>query len=260
MVGKRILILGGTADAVELARRLDGMAGIEVLSSMAGVTSNPRRPAGLVRSGGFGGIAGLVDYLGAERIDAVLDATHPFAVQISRHAAQAGRMTGKPVLHLVRPAWRRQVGDTWHGVASANAAADWLERSALPAGVTVFLTLGRAEIAAFAGAPRFRYLVRSIEPPPDIERLADAELLLARGPFSLENERGLLRRHDVACLVAKNSGGEAMHAKIQAARDLGKPVLMIRQPPPPADAETVASIDDAVGWTEKRIGIGLESA
>jgi precorrin-6A/cobalt-precorrin-6A reductase len=246
------LILGGTADAIEIARRLDRVADIDVVSSMAGVTRAPRRPPGRVRTGGFGGAAGLSDYLRTETIAGVIDATHPFAGQISRHAAEAGAATGVPVLHLIRPAWRRQDGDTWHGVASAGQAAAWLTASALPDGAAIFLTIGRGAVAAFADADRFRYVVRSIEPPAGIARLGDAVSVLARGPFSLEAERALMRRHEIACLVAKNSGGGASCAKIEAARTLGLPVVMIRQPEPPEGARA-GDADAVVAWVRARL-------
>ena len=254
MVGKRVLILGGTTEALDAAERLSALGGITVITSMAGVTRNPRLPAGENRTGGFGGVSGLTTYLDAEDIAAVLDATHPFAAQISRHAGDAGSRAGVPVLHLTRPPWRRQQGDQWHEVDSAYAAAAWLNTAPLADGSTVFLTIGRAEVSAFAEIDRLRCVSRSIEPPDFGGALPFAEAILARGPFSADDERQLMVDRNVVCLVAKNSGGTASYPKIRAARALGLPVVMITPPAAPG-GESTSSVDVAVAWAHGTLGI-----
>jgi precorrin-6A/cobalt-precorrin-6A reductase len=254
MVGKRVLILGGTTEALEAAERLSALGGVTVITSMAGVTRNPRLPAGENRIGGFGGLSGLTAYLDTEDIAAVLDATHPFAAQISRHAGDAGSRAGVPVLHLTRLPWQRRHGDKWHEVDSAVAAAVWLNTAPLADGSTVFLTIGRAEISAFSEIGRLRCVSRSIEPPDFASTLPFAEVILARGPFSVDDERQLMADHNIVCLVAKNSGGAASYPKIEAARDLGLPVVMITPPVAPG-GESTSSVDVAVAWAHGAFGI-----
>ena len=254
MVGKRVLILGGTTEALESAERLSAAGQITVITSMAGVTRNPRLPAGENRTGGFGGVSGLTAYLDAEDIDAVLDATHPFAAQISRHAGDAGSRAGVPVLHLTRPPWRRRPGDQWYEVDSAVAAAAWLNTATLGDGSTVFLTIGRAEISAFAEIDRLRYVSRSIEPLDFAGAPPFVEAILARGPFSIDDERQLMIDRNIVCLVAKNSGGAASYPKIEAARALELPVLMLTPPATPG-GESTSSVDVAVAWVHGTLGI-----
>jgi precorrin-6A/cobalt-precorrin-6A reductase len=247
MAGRRVLILGGTTEALEVAEKLAVVDGVEVITSMAGVTRNPRLPRGEIRTGGFGGADGLLDYLRAGNIAAVLDATHPFAAQISRHAADAGGRAGVPVLHLSRPPWEQGFGDNWHRFNSAREAAAWLDGSPLPDASTVFLTIGRTELAVFAEITRLDFIARAIEAPDLAGAAAVVRTILGRGPFSLEDERRLLVENDVACLVAKNSGGTASYPKMEAARDLGLPVGMITPPPPPAGM-TAEDTDTAIEW------------
>jgi len=177
----RVLVLGGTTEGRELASACAAVPGLEVISSLAGRTRTPILPAGAVRIGGFGGVAGLVSYLRAEAIDAVVDATHPFAATITANAAAASSQTGVPLLVLRRPGWTERPGDVWHRVASLDEAA-----AALPAlGERVLLTTGRQGIAAFAGVDACWFLARSVEAPtpPAPRRL---EVLLDRGPFTVE--------------------------------------------------------------------------
>jgi precorrin-6A/cobalt-precorrin-6A reductase len=239
---KSLLILGGTAEARQLADRLAGHEALDVMTSLAGRTRSPTRPAGMLRQGGFGGAAGLRSYLAAERIAAVVDATHPFAATISAHCTEACRAVDLPLLRLVRPPWQPQPGDRWVSVPDAAAAAD-----RLPAlGRHVFLTTGHKDIAAFADLAACRFLVRLIEPP--LEALpANMELLLDRGPFDRASETALLRDLGIEVVVTKNSGGRATAAKLEAALDLGLPVLMIERPALP-DCESVESIEAAANW------------
>jgi precorrin-6A/cobalt-precorrin-6A reductase len=224
----RILILGGSTEASALARLLAGRREIEATLSLAGRTERPAPAPIALRVGGFGGVEGLLSYLGRARIEAVIDATHPFAVQMSLHAEEACARLGLPRLVLTRPPWRPIEGDRWIEVEDAAEAASALGREAR----RVFLTVGRLSLPAFAAAPQHHYLVRAIDEPQGLEALPNHELILSRPPFSLENERRLMLEAKLDMLVSKNSGGEETHAKIEAARGLGLPVVMIRRPKP----------------------------
>ena len=237
-VARTVLILGGTAEARALAGALDTMT---VISSLAGRTSAPLLPAGEVRIGGFGGVDGLAGYLRERRVDALVDATHPFAARISANAAAAATVTGVPLLLLRRPGWRESAGDDWHRVPSAEQAAALLPML----GRRVFLTTGRQEIAAFAGVDECWFLARSVEAPaPPVPRRL--EVVLGRGPFTLDTEHRLLREHRIDVLVSKDSGGSA--AKLDAARQRRIPVVLIDRPPAPAGVARVGTVDDAVAW------------
>ena len=232
-----VLILGGTTEARELAGALDGP---RVITSLAGRTNNPLLPRGELRIGGFGGVAGLACYLAAERVDVLVDATHPFAAGISANAVPAAERAGIPLLVLRRPGWTERPGDAWHRVASLEAAA-----ALLPSlGRRIFLTTGRQGIGAFAGLDECWFLARSVEPPvpPMPARL---EVVLDRGPFTLDGELGLFRSHRIDVLVSKDSGGPA--AKLDAARALGRPVVLVDRPPP-AGGTVVGSVTSALDW------------
>ena len=232
---RRVLILGGTGEARALAGTL---ADVTVISSLAGRTSSPLLPAGEVRVGGFGGARGLADYLRAERIDVLVDATHPFAARISDNAGMASATTGVPLVVLRRPGWTEQPGDAWYRVPDLGEAAALLPQL----GHRVFLTTGRQGIAAFAEVDAW-FLTRSVEPPepPMPHRI---EVLLDRGPFTLDGERRLLAEHQIDVLVSKDSGGTG--AKLVAARERGLPVVMVDRPPAPTTAHAVASVTEAV--------------
>jgi precorrin-6A/cobalt-precorrin-6A reductase len=197
------------------------------------------------RVGGFGGIAGLRDFLAAGRIDAVVDATHPFAAQMARHAAVACRDLGVPRAVLTRPPWRAGDGDRWTAVRDVAAAAGAL--GAEPR--TVFLTVGSLHLAAFAATPRHRYVVRTIDPPGSLAALPSHRLVLARGPFRVADEIALMRQEQVDALVTKNSGGTATEAKLVAAAALGIEVIMIERPAPEA-GPSFESIDAVLAWIE----------
>jgi precorrin-6A/cobalt-precorrin-6A reductase len=214
---------------------------LRVISSLAGRTREPLLPAGEVRIGGFGGIDGLIEYLRAQRVDVLVDATHPFAEQISANAAAAAAITGRPLLVLRRPGWTEQPGDDWHRVPSLEAAATLLPRL----GRRVFLTTGRQGLAAFGPADDCWFLARSVEPPsPPMP--THLEVLLDRGPFTVDGELRLLREHRIDVLVSKDSGGP--DAKLVAARERGIPVVLIDRPAPPAAVATAASVEEAVAW------------
>lgn len=245
---KRILLLGGTGDSRELAERLAGRADLEVISSLAGRTEQPASLPGGLRIGGFGGVEALADYLRGERIDLLVDATHPFAARITDNAEAACRLTGTPRLVVERPPWQAVAGDNWIRVADAEAAA-----AALPGlAERVFLSVGRQEIEAFAGLPRLWFLVRMIDAPRGELPLKRYEVVLGRGPFDANGERALFLLHGIQALVTKNSGGEATYAKIAVARELGLPVVMIERPPHAA-GESAGSVAEALAWIEARL-------
>ncbi len=226
---QRILILGGTTEASALAAGLAPLAAhFAPTLSLAGRTARPRPLPVPTRIGGFGGAQGLAEYLLAEGIGQVVDATHPFAARISRNAAEACAAADVPLLAIRRPAWDRQPRDDWTEVddmAGAAAALGEMPRN-------VFLTIGRQEVSAFLAAPQHRYFVRSIEPAG--VALPQLQAIAARGPFDRAAETRFLREAGIAVMVTKNSGGAATYAKIEAARDLGLPVVVVRRPAVPA--------------------------
>jgi precorrin-6A/cobalt-precorrin-6A reductase len=253
---KRILILGGTGDAVELATRASQIAGVEVITSLAGQTRQPLIPQGNVRVGSFGREAGLADYLRTERIDLLIDATHPFAAQISFHAAAAATDCSISRLLLTRPAWQpRESHDAW-----AHRRDRWIEvpdyetaAATLPGlAKRVFLTTGRQTLAAFAHLKDIWFLMRMIEPPPSDMPTPPGKLLLERGPFSLAGEQELLRTYKIEAIVSKNSGGNATYAKVAAARELGIPVVMVQRPPVPAGEQAI-DVESALAWIVSRL-------
>lgn len=232
----RVLVLGGTAEARALAAALDADPGFAVVSSLAGRVRDPVLPVGEVRVGGFGGVDGLADWLAENKIDAVVDATHPFAAQISANAVTATQRRKIPLITLQRNAFEPRPGDRWIRVTSLAAAADALTDE------RVFLTIGRQGVSAFAGNPQW-FLIRAID-PPDPPLPARHELLLRRGPFDLPTERALLAEHGIDVVVSKNSGGALTVAKLDAAREAGLPVVMIERPP--ADGPTVSTVAEAL--------------
>lgn len=234
---KRILILGGTGDARGLAGQLVE-AGHQVISSLAGVTAKPMLPAGDVRIGGFGGAKGLADYAMGERIDLIIDATHPFAAVISANAVEAAAIGGVSLVRLLRPAWVAQDGDVW---ISARDTADALSK--IEAGACAFITIGRKEIGQFAGRDDIQVVARMIE-APDPSMPDNCKIILARPPFPVEDETALMRDEGVSVMVSKNAGGTA-RAKLDAARALGVPVIMIERPAVPT-ARVVTTIEQAV--------------
>jgi precorrin-6A/cobalt-precorrin-6A reductase len=246
---KRLLILGGTGEARQLADALAAREGLTVITSLAGRTVAPLRPAGELRIGGFGGAEGLAEYLRSAQIDLAIDATHPYAAAISRHAVVAAAATGRPLLRLERTAWQAEAGDHWIEVDSLAAAA----LAAPSLGRRAFLTIGVKELAAFAEVRDLWFLVRLVAPPDEPLPLLSYEILLGRGPFAIGAERELLRAHRIDLIIAKNSGGLATHGKMVAARELGLPVVLLRRPTLPP-AETAGSIEEAVAWVGKALG------
>ena len=235
----RILLLGGTAEARALAAVLH--PAVAVVSSLAGRVPQPTLPVGEVRIGGFGGSAGIRRWLDDERVDAVVDATHPFATTITANAAAASRACGLPHLVLARPAW--PPGDAIvvdSDVSAAKVVAD--KRFS-----RVFLTTGRSGTAAFAKVDAW-FLIRAVT-PPDAEALPPRhELVLSRGPYPYAGEHRLLSTYGIEALVTKNSGGDMTRAKLHAADDLGIPVVMVDRPALPADVRTVSTVAAAAAW------------
>ncbi|MBZ9658020.1 cobalt-precorrin-6A reductase [Mesorhizobium sp. ESP-6-4] len=222
----RILILGGTTEARQLAGKLARRDDFSVTLSLAGRTESPVAQGVPVRVGGFGGADGLAAHLREEHVDLLIDATHPYAARISANAAEAAAQAGVPVLALRRPGWEPVAGDRWTLVDSVTEAAKALGEAPR----RVFLAIGRQEAGAFEAAPRHRYLIRSVDPVEPELAVPDALYLLARGPFPEADERALLEKYSIDAVVSKNSGGEATYGKIAAARALGIEVIMIRRP------------------------------
>jgi len=239
-----LLILGGTGEAAELVRRLP--ENIASITSWAGRTKTPPDLPGGVRIGGFDGADGLKAYLIENRIDAVVDATHPFAARISENAAMACDEAAVPRLFFLRPTWEKQPGDDWIAVESLEAAAERV--AAL--GQRPLLTIGRQHLNAFSGLHDVDFLVRVLEEPEAPLPLKAYQTVVGEPPFSIEAERALIRRHGIDLLITKESGGEATYAKVEAARLEKIPVLMIKRPaPPPGDS--VSTIEGALNWLSR---------
>ncbi|MEU6266275.1 cobalt-precorrin-6A reductase [Saccharopolyspora shandongensis] len=242
----RVLVLGGTGEARKLAERLAERPDLRVTSSLAGRVREPQLPPGEVRVGGFGGVDGLADWLQREQVDAVVDATHPFAGTITENAVAAAERARCPILVLRRPAWRPGPGDDWRPAPSLAAAAALLPEL----GERIFLTTGRQGLAHFA-ALSLRFLVRTVDPPePPLP--PHTTVLLARGPFTVDDELALLREHRIDVVVTKNSGGSMTSAKLTAARELGLPVVVVQRPPQPA-ASSAETVEDAVAWLDSAL-------
>jgi precorrin-6A/cobalt-precorrin-6A reductase len=235
---KRILILGGTREARELANHLVD-AGCDVTTSLAGVTDSPVLPKGKIRQGGFGGMDGLATFLVVEHFDHVVDATHPFAAQISSNAVAACKTSRTSLLRMEREAWVPETGDKW---ISASNFADALNH--LPSAAKVMLTLGRKEVGAFFARADLGGVARMIE-APDVEVPPNFKLILKRPPFSVADELALMKDHDIQFLLCKNSGGPRAE-KLDAARMLHIPVVVVERPVKP-EALTVHSLADALG-------------
>lgn len=234
--------MGGTGDANALAEAL-ARARIDAIYSYAGRTRIPLRHALPTRTGGFGGAAQLADFIKHEGITHVIDATHPFAAEMSRHAVEACAATNTPLIALERAPWTRTAGDNWVDVTDIDAAV-----TALPdAPARVFLAIGRQHIAPFAAKPQHAYTLRFVDAPDGILPLPNAEVIVSRGPFTLDGDRELMASRRIDTLVARNSGGSGARAKIDAARDLGIPVIMIGRPALP-ERPRVESVKEVMAW------------
>ena len=239
---RTILILGGTTEARALATALAPRNDLSPVVSLAGRTANPAAYPVPMRIGGFGGVPGLASWLRQHRVQALIDATHPYAALISANAASAAALTGVPLLALRRPPWKPMPGDRW--TETPNTAEAVIALGKEPR--RVFLALGRQEVQPFEAAPQHHYLIRSVDPINPPLALPHVTYRLGRGPFDLAGETILLAQHRIQVVVAKNSGGAATYAKIAAARALGLPVLMPRRPalPPVPEAASVQAVLD----------------
>jgi precorrin-6A/cobalt-precorrin-6A reductase len=233
----RVLVLGGTAEARELAAALDS-SGVEVVSSLAGRVADPRLPVGEVRIGGFGGPTALAAY--ADDFDAVVDATHPYAAQISRHAADVS----VPLLRLERPGWQ----GAWTWVDSHDEAA----LAAAARGERPFLTIGRQQLGAFVGPLADHAVLARVVDTPDIEVPPSWQVVRDRGPYTFDGETALMTRHGTDVLVTKDSGGTHTRPKLDAADALGIPIVVVRRPELPAGVETVSDVAAALRWVRRR--------
>lgn len=240
-----MLILGGTTEASAIAAALADHPQMRPVLSLAGRTRAPVLPAVPARRGGFGGVDGLAAYLRAQDVAALIDATHPFAAQISRNARAAAHAANVPMVAVSRPPWAVQPGDRWTEVADMAAAVQAL--GAAPR--RVFLTVGQQDLAPFSLAPWHRYLIRSVEPPDPALLPPMARCIAARGPFQEDAERALLHQEGIEVLVTKNSGGAATAPKLAAARALGVPVVVVARPAA-LPGETVPDAAGALAWLD----------
>lgn len=235
----RVLLLGGTGEARSLAARLHPE--VELISSLAGRVPDPALPVGQVRIGGFGGVRGLADWLRANDITTVVDATHPFAATITANAARASALAGLAHLVLARPAWPDGEAIV---VGSDTEAAEVVAGNGYR---RVFLTTGRSGAAAFRGADAW-FLIRAVTAPADDQLPAHHEVLLSRGPYRVDDELTLMREYGIDALVTKNSGGDMTRAKLAAATEIGVPLIMVSRPPLPAGVQVVRTVQAAVDW------------
>jgi len=240
----KTLILGGTTEASALALAVQGDARFDPLLSYAGATRAPRPAPIPWRVGGFGGAAGLATFLRDGEFDALIDATHPFASQMKRHAVAAAQLTGIAFLAINRPAWTPQTGDNWAMVPNMQAACLAIGAEAR----RVLLTIGQKDLAAFRAAPQHAYLVRSVDPPAPESMPSNATSLPLRGPFRLEDELVLLTQNRIEVIVTKNSGGSATEPKLEAARRLGIRIVMVERPIPPDWQTTARDAGEALAW------------
>ena len=237
-----LLILGGTTEAMALGQRL-ALARVTGTMSLAGRVALPKHQPLPQRVGGFGGLAGLVQYLRDHRITHIVDATHPFAAQMSTHAVAAAAQTGIPLIALTRPAWVPQDGDTWQQVPDIAGAVAALARPAQ----RVLLAVGRIHLDDFAPNPQHHYVIRLVDPPRTPPPFPNHDVIISRGPFTPEADLALLRDHSIDLIVSKNSGGTGARAKIDAARVLGLPVVMIARPWVPTRTEA-GTPDEILAW------------
>jgi precorrin-6A/cobalt-precorrin-6A reductase len=241
----RILILGGTAEARALAAALADRLAFAVTLSLAGRTAAPAPQPVPMRSGGFGGAEGLARYLRDERIEVLIDATHPYAATISANAAEAARAAGVKLMALRRPLWSKIEGDDWNEVATVKDAVDALGTAPR----RVFVALGRNELQPFAAARQHHYLIRSVDPVDPPLTVPHATYITARGPFTEAEDRALLEHHTIELVVAKNSGGSSTYGKIAASRALGLPVVMLKRPTLP-EVGLAETVDEVLTWLD----------
>lgn len=247
----RVLLLGGTTEATALAQAFADN-GINAVFSYAGRTANPIGQPLPTRLGGYGGVQGLADYIADTGITHIVDATHPFAAQISQNAVEACALTNTPLMGYERPAWQAQPGDSWQYVADTQAAV-----AALPtAPARIFLAIGKQTLPAFAARPQHFYLLRLVDAPDTPLPVPNAEVVLDRGPFTVESDMALMQAHAITHVVAKNSGGTGALAKLEAARRLHLPVILIARPAL-ADRPIARSIAEVMDWLDHSARLGV---
>lgn len=267
---KQILILGGSNEGFILAEKLHAHQDFSCISSLAGRTSIPRKPAGPFRTGGFGGIEGLATYIKEQKIDAIIDATHPFARVISKNAAIAASMTNCPIAHIWRAPWQKQPGDIWIECSDMQQAANLLTEKHSPC----FLTIGRLELSAFQNRKDISFLTRAIEPAnksdphnkntntdnininqePSEDWPDNFSFIYAKGPFTYEDEYKLITDRNIKAIVTKNSGGEKASAKLDVARALQLPVFIINRPEKPDEPNShfIETANEALDWLQNQ--------
>ena len=247
-----ILLFAGTTEATQIAETLVLDHHVDVLSSLAGVTTNPAQRFGRIRSGGFGGTEGLIRHLRSQPVDAIVDATHPFAAVMPFHIADAAKVTSIPHCRVVRPAWVPTSVDHWTSVVDLAGAAEVLRAHG---GRRVLLSIGRQGVGQFTDLDDW-FLIRAIDRPDELPR--HHQLILSRGPFTLDAERELLRTYCIDVIVTKNAGGDSTSAKLLAARELGVHVVMVARPRQP-DVTTVSNVAQAVSWLDEVVGLSAAS-
>ena len=238
----RALILGGTSHAKALADVI-ACARIDAIYSYAGRTQSPVAQTLPTRIGGFGGASGLATFIAQANITHVIDATHPFAVEMSRNAVAACAATGAALIALERAPWTPVAGDKWIEVPDIGAAVDSLPEI----GARIFLAIGRQHLAPFGAKPQHAYTLRFVDAPDGLLPLPDAEIIISRGPFTLAGDLELMRSHGIEWVVARNAGGAGARAKIDAARELGLPVVMIARPDLP-ERPRAESVEEVLAW------------
>ncbi len=254
-MAEKLLILGGTREAYQLAEILNAQFTSEklnFLSSLAGTTKKPNIPAGKFRTGGFGGFFGLKNFLVKERISLLVDATHPFAERISKNALLASSEIGIPLLVFNRPPWVKKYNDQWIEVSRLENAVKYLKNlEKIPGSLfstgLIFLTTGNKDLWLFQNSLNCNFLIRTVEKPELVSEWPKAKFLKDRGPYTLENEIKLLKKHNISMLVSKNSGGASTYAKIEATRHLKIPVLMVKRPEI-ITAKSCQTVNEAVEW------------
>lgn len=242
-----VLLFAGTTEATQIAETLVREYHVDVLSSLAGVTTNPVQRFGRVRSGGFGGTEGLIRHLRTQPVDAIIDATHPFAAVMPFHVAAAAQATSIPLCRVARLPWMPTFEDNWIDVEHLAGAAEALRSLSAR---RVMLSVGRQGVTHFVDQDAW-FLIRAIERPDVSPR--HHQLILGRGPFDVDAERELLRTHHIDVMVTKNSGGRSTSAKLNAARELGVRVVMVARPEQP-DVITVSNVAQAVSWLDQVVG------
>ncbi|ANW03261.1 cobalt-precorrin-6A reductase [Bradyrhizobium icense] len=246
----RALILGGTSDANLLADAV-ARAGCDAIYSYGGRTRAPANQPLPTRIGGFGGVNGLAEFIRREGITHLVDATHPFAAEMSRNAVAACETTGTPLIALERAPWAKEAGDTWIEAADITSAAAVLPNNR----ARVFLAIGRQHIAAFSARPQHAYILRFVDPPDGPLPFPDVDVIVSRGPFTLAGELEMMRTRGIEWVVARNSGGAGARAKIDAARELGLSVVMLKRPELP-DRPRVESVAEVMQWLGHRACLG----